>query len=70
MQVRPITESELIEARNISSVCFEWSHENQLPYLDYMAQIKDFPKDKSQAFWAEKLACFDDEGTMMSVMSA
>ncbi len=70
MQVRPITEAELIEARNISSVCFEWSHENRIPYLDYMAQIKDFPKDKSQAYWAEKLACFDDDGTMMSVMSA
>ncbi len=70
MKVRKIKKEELMEARNISSVAFEWAHdtEGKTP-MEYFQEATLFPETKEEAYWYEKLAAFTHEGEMMSVLS-
>ncbi|BCJ93319.1 hypothetical protein acsn021_08880 [Anaerocolumna cellulosilytica] len=70
MLTRYIKETELMEARNISALCFNWSHDtNDKTCEDYADHIKKNPHSKSDAYFNQTLAAFTDTGEMMSCIS-
>lgn len=70
MDIRKIREEEIIEAKNIAAVCFEWPHSTQGKTTDeYIRDLKENPKDKDTRYFTEKWAAFSDEGEMMSCFS-
>ncbi|MDF2588039.1 MAG: hypothetical protein K0S41_1880 [Anaerocolumna sp.] len=70
MIVRKIKESELMEARNISSLCFNWSHDTTNKDLDeYIKEAKENPGSKSDAYFQDTWAAFTESNEMMSCIS-
>lgn len=70
MEIRKIREEELVEARNISSVCFEWSHdtEGKTPE-EYARNMREKASSKADAYLEETWAAFADGGEMAAAMS-
>lgn len=67
MIVRKIKEEEIIEARNISAVSFEWEHNTEGKTISqYVENLKKDPKNKEDKYFMEKWAAFTDDGEMMS----
>jgi predicted acetyltransferase len=70
MIIRKIKETELMEARNISSLCFNWSHDTTNKDLaDYIKETKENPGSKSDAYFLDTWAAFNDSDEMMSCIS-
>lgn len=70
MITRYIQDTELMEARNISSLCFNWSHDTAGKTCEeYTDEIKKNPKSKSDAYYTHTLAAFTNTGEMMSCLS-
>ena len=70
MIIRRIKETELMEARNISSLCFNWSHDTEDKSAEeYIRSIKENPPSKIDAYFADTFAAFTKEEEMMSCLS-
>jgi predicted acetyltransferase len=70
MLTRYIKETELMEARDISALCFNWSHDTtDKTCEEYADQIKKNPRSKNDAYFNQTLAAFTDAGEMMSCIS-
>lgn len=69
MLVRKITEEELPQAEEISSVAFELPAKRQ-PLADRLAQLREHPASHPDRYALERWAAFDDDGTMMGSISA
>ena len=70
MIIRKIKETELMEARNISSLCFGWPHDTEGNDMEeYIRETKENPTSKGDAYFLDTWAAFTDEGEMMSCIS-
>lgn len=69
MQIRRIKGLELMEARNISSVCFNWSHDtkDKTP-AEYLEEVRKKPGDKADAHYLDTWAAFTEDDEMMASM--
>lgn len=70
MIVRKIKSNELMEARNISSLCFHWSHDTKdMTPEAYFEKEMSQPKTADSIYWENTWASFNDEGEMMGCLS-
>lgn len=69
MIIRPIKNEELLEARRVSSVAFNWGLDDQgQEPADFAAAAKAQPKTRMEADPSNIWAAFTEEGEMTSVM--
>jgi len=70
MNVRKIKETELMEANNISSLCFGWVHNTEgITMENYIKRVQEHPVSKGDAYFLDIWAAFTDEGEMMSCIN-
>lgn len=70
MNVRKITSNELMETRNISALCFEWSHDTKdMTSEAYFENEMNQPRTAESAYWDNTWATFTEEGAMMGCLS-
>lgn len=70
MIVRRIKENELMEARNISALSFDWVHDTKgMTAEEYIRQVKEKPASKADANFKDTYAAFTEEGDMMSCLN-
>ena len=70
MNIRKINSHELMEARNISSLCFNWEHDTKdLTPEEYFTKEVEGEETADSLFWANTWAAFTDENEMMANLS-
>lgn len=71
MEVRRITVDELIEARNISAVAFNWNFDKDMEGVsgeEFAKEMKENPPSKADYYYEDTWAAFTDEGEMMAAI--
>lgn len=70
MIVRKIKENELMESRNISSLCFNWSNDTEGKDIEALInEIKVNPASKGDAYYLDIWVALTDEEEMMSCIN-
>lgn len=70
MITRKIKSDELMEARNISALCFRWEHKTKgMTPEEYFQEEQNNPPTKESMYWQNTWASFTDQGEMMGCLS-
>ena len=70
MIVRKIYSNEFMETRNISSLCFHWSHDTQgVTPEEYFEREMSEPLTEHSAYWVNTWASFTEDNEMMGCLS-
>ncbi|MSS63397.1 GNAT family N-acetyltransferase [Velocimicrobium porci] len=69
MNIRPIRKEELIEAKQLSAICFEYPFQMNKPKEEYLNQLLASPDQKGDAYWNMIYGAFTEQNELMSCLN-
>ena len=69
MNIRPLEQNELIEAKQLSAICFEYPFQIDKSEEEYLNQLLTSPSQKSDVYWNMIYGAFTEENELMSCLN-
>lgn len=69
MDIRPINKDEILEAKKLSSICFEYPFLSNKQEDEFVDEILSSPSQKGDVYWEQIYGAFDEQQNLMSCLN-